>query len=867
MKAKGIYILIFLLMISLCANLKVFSSSGEDFEYAENADGGLTIVKYTGKSSIVNIPSQINGMKVTRIGRYAFVTKSVAEITIPDTVTHIGFRAFWTKGSLKSITFPDSVKVIEDEAFASCYELESVKFGAFIEYIGKDAFAETPFLEETFKGYDSIGIYSNGAFIATKDKKLGLIDLNQNVLLPFEYELILPCENKHFEVKKDGRWFYLDSSLQPVIINYQADMYQDLKLHLEISEISLEEKAKKTETEFHSTYGISGRKKDLIDYKGNLNIVYEAADSENIYIARFDENYRVTDTVKITRELPLFGTAVCDDKGNYYILYGANVEENEKESENVVIVKYDYSGKKLGKASYIAGEMSVSGTKEPFAFGSASMAISKNVIAAHFARKMFRSYDGLNHQCSAVVFADINTMLPVSGPLLYIGHSFDQYIMPASEDGFILEDRGDAYPRAFVLSRVSSGESSTFESFHFSETTTYQYTLSELGGLAESTVGYVLAASSVNKLTYTPIDVQDTIPRNVFIQVIKKNFMDHDNTEDKLVSKGATRVPDGRPGTTGLNRNGQSYFLPENVADYGVVWLTGYSGDESATNPKIVKLEQDAFAVLWEKFKNEKPVGTYYAIIDGTGKIIKEPTLIPNAKLTTDRPPLFIRGEIVWSVIGEDPQKISVYRLMPGSSEYTILKTGESQTYFLPQNAPGTKYILSQWAVDGVKRAMEVNLPQNQLLSDFQKNITREEFCEMAVRLYDLLSGEKAELPSTNVFKDTSNPSVLKAHALGIIKGVGEGRFAPEERITRQEIAVMYERLLNALKINPAVTSEYKAFADEEEIAPWAKSAVQLLNKLNIITGVGGNKVAPLGSVTREQAIIMSIRLFDLYGN
>jgi hypothetical protein len=666
MRAKVVYILIFLMLITLCSYQQVFADVYSEYEYKENEDGGVTIVRYIGTGSIADIPSEINGRKVTRIGENAFSSNTyITGVNIPNTVTCIEKSAFWNVNGLNSITIPNSVKVIGDAAFAYCFGLEKVNFGAFIEYIGVDAFVATPFYNENFKGFDNLGVYSNGAFIAIKDQKFGLIDMKRNIVLPFEYENILPTDNNLFEVKKNGKWFYIDSNFQPVVYNHGADIYKDLNLHLEISEILPEERANNTETIYHSTYGIAGKKKDLLDYKGNLNIVYEAVDSENIYITRFDDNYTVTDTIKIARELPIFGTAICDDKGNYYILYGAGVEEYDRMSENIVIAKYNYEGKKLGQASYIAGEMSMMGTKHPFAFGSASMAISQNIIAAHFARTMFQSDDGLNHQSSTVVYADINTMKPIEWPIPYASHSLDQYIIPSSGGGFILEDRGDAYPRAFALTRVTSESSHTFESFHFAESETYQLTRSELGGLAETTAGYVLAANSIKELTYIPIPNSETISRNVFIQVIKKNFMHHEITGDKLISNGAVRVPDGQSGTQGLNSGGQSYFLPDNIMDSGVVWLTDYSGDESATNPKLVKVEHDACAVLWEKFKNGKPVGTYYAIVDGLGNIVKAPTLVPNAKLTIDKNPLFINGEIVWSVIEKESQKISVYRLKP----------------------------------------------------------------------------------------------------------------------------------------------------------------------------------------------------------
>jgi len=80
----------------------------------------------------VVFPSEYNGKKVTEIakkalkGSYSNENKTVKSITIPSSVTRIGYYAFWVCSSLTSITIPSSVTHIGDYAFSWCKALTSI---------------------------------------------------------------------------------------------------------------------------------------------------------------------------------------------------------------------------------------------------------------------------------------------------------------------------------------------------------------------------------------------------------------------------------------------------------------------------------------------------------------------------------------------------------------------------------------------------------------------------------------------------------------------------------------------------------------------------------------------------------------------
>jgi hypothetical protein len=52
----------------------------------------------------------------------------------------------------------------------------------------------------------------------------------------------------------------------------------------------------------------------------------------------------------------------------------------------------------------------------------------------------------------------------------------------------------------------------------------------------------------------------------------------------------------------------------------------------------------------------------------------------------------------------------------------------------------------------------------------YGRAITREEFCVLAVNLYEKLTGMDI-LPRNNPFDDSDNPDILKVYKLVIVKG------------------------------------------------------------------------------------------------
>ena len=128
---------------------------------------GNTIIRLTdyGKTlSVLNIPSEIDGNKLTSIGNDAFHScTSLANINIPESVTSIGDGAFYSCTSLTSMVLPEGITSIGNNAFWGCCLLTSIVLPDGTTSIGNDTFRECTSLTN-INIPQSVTSIGNGAF-------------------------------------------------------------------------------------------------------------------------------------------------------------------------------------------------------------------------------------------------------------------------------------------------------------------------------------------------------------------------------------------------------------------------------------------------------------------------------------------------------------------------------------------------------------------------------------------------------------------------------------------------------------------------------------------------------------------------------
>ena len=136
----------------------------------------------------------------------------------------------------------------------------------------------------------------------------------------------------------------------------------------------------------------------------------------------------------------------------------------------------------------------------------------------------------------------------------------------------------------------------------------------------------------------------------------------------------------------------------------------------------------------------------------------------------------------------------------------------------------------------------------------------------MFVTVIGRLNGVNTANYSVSDFSDVDisewyGPYVAWAAKNGIVNGVGDGRFAPDDPITREQMAVIIMRYVDFAGIrfssmNPAVT-----FTDTDLIDDWAKDAVGKAQRAGLITGKEGGRFDPLGTAARSEVCTVIYRL------
>ena len=205
---------------------------------------------------------------------------------------------------------------------------------------------------------------------------------------------------------------------------------------------------------------------------------------------------------------------------------------------------------------------------------------------------------------------------------------------------------------------------------------------------------------------------------------------------------------------------------------------------------------------------------------------------------------------------------------------YTLTKLSAGNVIFT-DGYSGAADAPAEWAKEEVGLALQNNLVPDILSTRFSANITRRDFCRLAVSLVEQKSGKSIDkvladrgvIINYAAFSDTTDLRVLEACALGIVSGRGGGIFDGDAGISREEAAKMLGNTANLLGIRQNGTAI--AFSDAASFSSWAVSAISFVSGTAdktsgkvVMGGIGSNMFGPKGAYTYQQAFVTMLRLF-----
>ena len=137
--------------------------------------------------------------------------------------------------------------------------------------------------------------------------------------------------------------------------------------------------------------------------------------------------------------------------------------------------------------------------------------------------------------------------------------------------------------------------------------------------------------------------------------------------------------------------------------------------------------------------------------------------------------------------------------------------------------------------------------------------VASEELCTRAMMVTALYRAEgEPAVWGGLAFEDVESGSdyeyaVAWAKTNGIVNGVSESRFAPNDNITREQIATIVYRYAIYKGMDAVNLSENLTFTDADEISEYANSALNWATQTELIKGYEDNTVRPQNNVTRAE--------------
>lgn len=182
---------------------------------------------------------------------------------------------------------------------------------------------------------------------------------------------------------------------------------------------------------------------------------------------------------------------------------------------------------------------------------------------------------------------------------------------------------------------------------------------------------------------------------------------------------------------------------------------------------------------------------------------------------------------------------------------------------------PFTDVASDAWYAQAVAYVYRQDLMSGTAQDRFSPDLTTNR--AMLVTILYRLAGSPA-VDGGSAFTDVAGgdwfaSGVAWASANGIVTGYGDGRFGPNDPITREQMAAILYRYAGFAGQSTAGQADLSGYTDAGQVSPYAAEAMGWAVDRGLITGVSAGTLAPGGSATRAQVATILMRFCELAQN
>ena len=171
----------------------------------------------------------------------------------------------------------------------------------------------------------------------------------------------------------------------------------------------------------------------------------------------------------------------------------------------------------------------------------------------------------------------------------------------------------------------------------------------------------------------------------------------------------------------------------------------------------------------------------------------------------------------------------------------------------------------SDWFFKGVEYVVDKGIMSGVSENEFAPSgkLTRAMLVQM---LYNMESRPACD--AENAFMDVPvgqwyTDAVIWANDAKIVSGMGEGLFAPNMEITREQMVAMLYNYAKYKGYDVTASADLSAFADTASVSAWAQPAMQWAVAEGYISGMGDSQLAPQGTATRAEIASVIMRFME----